>query len=303
MNNLKKFQTQAEYTAATLYYPAVSWVVEGDYVYFDKSAPTPTFSGLTVYYNITSTSQPTELFNGGGGSGSGSGSGSGGALPSAMIIDGTEVEVAATYQFDTVGEHIVNYSFADNQIPKDFMFVDGDKFSTVTKVEIGDAITSIGNYAFYDCSSLTTCTIGNGVTNIGNYAFYNCISLTSVTIGSGVTTIGDSAFSVCSGLTSIDIPNSVTSIGEEAFIDCSGATSVTIGSGVTSIGNSAFADCTSLTSISSNAITAPTLGNSVFVGVKNNGTLRVPSGSQGYCGWMAGAELPSYWTIEGVTCE
>lgn len=41
MNNLKKFATEADYSAATLNYPAVSWVVSGDTVHFDKSAPTP----------------------------------------------------------------------------------------------------------------------------------------------------------------------------------------------------------------------------------------------------------------------
>lgn len=41
-NNLKKFTTEAEYTAATLNYPAVSWVTSGDTVHFDKTAPVPT---------------------------------------------------------------------------------------------------------------------------------------------------------------------------------------------------------------------------------------------------------------------
>lgn len=41
MNNLKKFSTEADYTAATLNYPAVSWVTGTDVVHFDKSAPTP----------------------------------------------------------------------------------------------------------------------------------------------------------------------------------------------------------------------------------------------------------------------
>lgn len=39
MNNLKKFSTEADYSAATLNYPAVSWVVSGDTVHFDKTAP------------------------------------------------------------------------------------------------------------------------------------------------------------------------------------------------------------------------------------------------------------------------
>ena len=281
MNNLRKFTTEADYSAATLNYPAVSWVTATDNVYFDKSAPTPTFSGLTVYYNISDISQPTPLFKGGGGSGSGSGSG--GVLPSAMIIDGTAVEVTNTYQFSTTGEHIVQYSFADNQIPKSFLanFTSG----LVTKAVIGDAITSIGIYAFYYCN-FTSCTIGNGVTSIGLSAFENCSSLTSCTIGAGVTSIDGQAFYNCSGLTSIVIPDSVTTIGMSAFQSCSGLTTVTIGSGVTEIGTWAFGNCTSLTSIVSNRITAPTIQSYTFNSIKTGGTLTVPSGSSGYDVWM-----------------
>ena len=55
------------------------------------------------------------------------------------------------------------------------------------------------------------------VTSIGNYAFYNCSGLTSFTIGNSVTSMGKSAFRGCTGLTSFTIPNSMTSIGENAF--------------------------------------------------------------------------------------
>ena len=87
------------------------------------------------------------------------------------------------------------------------------------------------------------------VTSIGNYAFADCSSLTSITIPSSVTSIGFEAFLGCSGLTSITIPNSVTSIRHFAFWGCSGLTSVTIGNGVTSIGDGAFYNCSSLTSV------------------------------------------------------
>ena len=69
--------------------------------------------------------------------------------------------------------------------------------------------------------------IGSVVTSIGEYAFYNCLGLKSVTIPEGVTSIGDSAFWDCSGLPSVTIPSSVTSIGKDAFYSCSGLTSVT----------------------------------------------------------------------------
>ena len=58
------------------------------------------------------------------------------------------------------------------------------------------------------------------VTSIGNYAFRDCSGLTSVEIPNSVTSIGQSAFNGCTGLTSIEIPNSVTSIGSSAFSGC-----------------------------------------------------------------------------------
>ena len=45
---------------------------------------------------------------------------------------------------------------------------------------IPNSVTSIGNYAFFLCSSLTSITIPNGVTSIGNSAFYKCSSLKDV---------------------------------------------------------------------------------------------------------------------------
>ena len=65
------------------------------------------------------------------------------------------------------------------------------------------------------------------VTTIGDYAFSDCTGLTSVTIPSSVTSIGKSAFSGCTGLTSVTIPNSVTEIGWSAFEGCTALTSVT----------------------------------------------------------------------------
>ena len=121
--------------------------------------------------------------------------------------------------------------------------------ASVTYNSVKYSVTSIGNYAFYGCSSLTSVTIPNSVTSIGGYAFRGCSGLTSLTIPNSVTSIGSSAFDGCSSLTSVTIPNSVTSIGLGAFEDCTGLTSVTIGNSVTSIGNYAFDGCSGLTSV------------------------------------------------------
>ena len=131
--------------------------------------------------------------------------------------------------------------------------------TSLTSITIPDSVTNIGAYAFSYCSSLTSVTIGNGVTSIGNYAFFDCTSLTSVTIGNGVTSIGDCAFQYCSSLTSITIPDGVKTIGSSAFEFCTSLTSVTIGNGVTNIGDSVCYGCNKLKTVYCKSTTPPSL--------------------------------------------
>ena len=100
--------------------------------------------------------------------------------------------------------------------------------SDVKKVVIEDGVTSIGELAFYKCSSLTNITIPDSVTCIAYAAFHGCSSLSSITIPNSVTSIGIYAFVVCSSLTSITIPDGVTSIGYGAFSDCSSLKTISL---------------------------------------------------------------------------
>ncbi len=116
-------------------------------------------------------------------------------------------------------------------------------------IDIPNSITSIGDYAFCNCTNLANIIIPDGVKHIGTAVFNDCISLKSVTIPNGVTNIGDEAFASCYALTDVDMPDSITSIGKEVFYGCSSLTSVEIPDGITNIESGAFQLCSSLTEV------------------------------------------------------
>jgi hypothetical protein len=121
---------------------------------------------------------------------------------------------------------------------------------------------------------------GLAVTSIGDEAFFSCTSLTNVTIPGGVTSIGDGAFYDCTSLTNVTIPDSVTSIGDDAFYDCTSLTNVTIPGGVTNIGDQAFEGCTKLSSVYFTG-NAPSVGLDVFYG-DNSATVYYLPGTSGW---------------------
>ena len=166
----------------------------------------------------------------------------------------------------------------------DYHDYDSTPFYKDTKIKvitIDFGVTSIGDYAFNLCTSLTSVTIPNSVTSIGYEAFDCCESLTSITIPNSVTSIGDYAFRGCTSLTSITIPNSVTSIGRSAFDNCTSLTSITIPNSVTSIGGDAFYGCTSLTSVTiGNSVTS--IGGNPFSGCKSLLSIEVSDNNKNY---------------------
>ncbi len=184
-------------------------------------------------------------------------------------------------------------------IPEGVTSIGHDVFtncSSLTSIVVAPENTnysSIGNILFNkDKTRLVFCvnnfqgayTIPNSVTSIGDYAFTNCTGLTSISIPESVKSIGSNAFSYCNGLTSVEIPNSVDSVGNEVFYNTRLTTPVyneklfiympyfyfsesvdsyTIPGGIETICNGAFSDCEQMRSITlSNSV--KTIGDYAF---------------------------------------
>lgn len=168
-----------------------------------------------------------------------------------------------------------------------------------SNVIIGEGVTSISPYAFYNCSYLNSITIPQSIKSIGLYAFEGCNNLSVVnlsdlkswcevdiknyyssifspfsygaklylnneevsvlTIPEGVTSIKQGVFKGCSSITEVIIPDSVTSIEKFAFFSCQSLAKVTLGKNVSSVGERAFDYCSLLTSIYCKPTTPPAI--------------------------------------------
>ena len=212
--------------------------------------------------------------------------------------NGSTTEATTPNKTDVFGANILSNTY------------DAEKECWVIKFD-GD-VTTIGNYAFNWCSTITSVTIPESVTSINTGAFANCSGLKSFTIPNSVTSIGTEAF-YNTGITSITIPESVNSFGYRVFRNSSyiekfegkfatndgcclivddrlisfavacDVTEYTIPDTVTSIGGSAFEGCANIISVNIPE-SVNSIENSAFSGCQNLKSVVIPKGiySVGY---------------------
>ncbi len=191
------------------------------------------------------------------------------ALPLASGTCGGNLEWRLTYS----GELIVEGTGTMNDKPWE------SYKGSITKVTIKEGVTSIVDWAFYQCSNLTEVSIAESVTHIGNDAFRECSILSSLTLPEGLTHLGSGVFIQCYNLSSIIIPDGVRNIYISTFDGCSNLSSVAIPAGMESISGWAFAWCSNLRTIVCKASTPPALDANALDGVDRNAAVYVLNAS------------------------
>lgn len=133
-------------------------------------------------------------------------------------------------------------------------------------------VTTIGDGAFMDCTSLTTMTLPYFIARIGNSAFENCTALTTFTTMDGadkktaaLRTIGDRAFFGNTSLNNVDVNTTkgVNTIGVSAFENCGQLATINL-SGVTKFAEGVFRNAKALKSVTMSASASIYVGQEAF---------------------------------------
>ena len=149
------------------------------------------------------------------------------------------------------------------------------KCTSLTSIALTGGIEVIPTYAFYGCTGLTEITLPDFVSTIAKNAFYGCTNLTDVKFGAGLVTIGESAFQGATKLANVDWNDGLETIGVKAFYNAQALTEITLPASVLAIEESAFANCSNLASVTvQNGITS--IGSMAFANCSSLTAFAIP---------------------------
>ena len=198
-----------------------------------------------------------------------------------LVCDDIEIGTISIYQQGVeVASNELVYTSSDGQIVEPYQtfgfsanIVSNTYLNGKGLIIFDKAITNIGEYAFYKCSTLTSVKMSKSIVNIREYAF-SATSISNLSLPNSIVKIENYAFSNCTSLRNLVLPNSVTSIGDAAFKGCD-LKDIVIPGGIQSIGISAFRD-SSLQSVSIDS-GVELIGNQAFSGCKNLKSIAIPN--------------------------
>ena len=136
--------------------------------------------------------------------------------------------------------------------------LDGEELESVV---IPDGVTSIGNYAFYGCTSLVEFTDHTSNCTYESNCFTNCTSLTKINISDNEKWFRNTFTAESSNplkyaknfyinnevVDTMKVPSDLTTIGNYVLFGWNGTTVDFGNSAIETIGSYAFKDCTNLT--------------------------------------------------------
>ena len=132
----------------------------------------------------------------------------------------------------------------------------------IKKVVLDESVTSIGDFAFANCSSLPDIHLPAGLTRIGDYAFMNDSCLPTVSIPNSVTRIGTGAFQSCAWMQTVAFPDALQTIPGRLFVGCENLIFVCLPESLIHVEYDAFANCPNLRALTCYALNPPVVINS-----------------------------------------
>lgn len=145
----------------------------------------------------------------------------------------------------------------------------------LTKVDFGESLQTIEEYAFSRCTKLQSITLPNTTKEIHANAFWSCNSLTTAHLGNSLTYIGDNAFQYCLGLKSISLPNTLSSVGDHFLCSCKSLETVVVPENLTAIGSYFLHGCENMKSVYLMGDKGRTLGEFPFVSQVQQGLRQI----------------------------
>lgn len=148
--------------------------------------------------------------------------------------DTTKLEVPATV---TVQHHVLDVTGIGQAAFANLL---------VDSIILPPSVTTIGGWAFQECSKLTYVNLPAMLEEIPQGCFSGCTSLSKIKLPGGITKIGHEAFQRCNGLTGFDFPATLREVGTNAFSGCQNLESIVFNGPLDKIWYDAFAWCTKL---------------------------------------------------------